>query len=139
MASTKLRLLLDESITEPLATSIMTLVRSAVHVRDFSEARGKPDIEIAAFAEREERLVVAVDGDFKKKTTVKHGVIKLNKRRNDDACLFAIFRAFWKSGHRNKSKRKRTFLSHEGIRIENGKPFEKKWDANPCPHRTSAS
>jgi hypothetical protein len=84
-------------------------------------------------------MVVAVDGDFKKKTIVKHGVIKLNKHRNDDACLFAIFRAFWQSGHRNKSRRKRTFLNHEGIRIENGKPFETKWDRNPCPHTTTAA
>jgi hypothetical protein len=104
-----------------------------------SEARGKTDIEVAAFAEREERLIVAVDGDFKKKTIVKHGVIKLNKHRNDDACLFAIFRAFWQSGYRNKSRRKRTFLNHEGIRIENGEPFETKWDRNPCPHKTTAA
>ena len=139
MASTRLRLLLDESITEPLASDIMQLVRSAIHVRDSSETQGKTDKEIAAFADREERLVVAVDGDFKKKTVVKHGVIKLSKRRNDDKCLFAIFRAFWQSGHRSRSKRKRTFLNHQGIRIENGIGFEEKWDTNPCPHRTSVS
>jgi hypothetical protein len=117
----------------------MELVRSAVHVRDFSEARGKPDIEVAAFADQQNRMVVAVDGDFKKKTAVKQGVIKLKKYRNDDECLFAIFRTFWQSGHRSKSKTKRTFLTHEGIRIENGASFEEKWEKNPCPNRSAVS
>jgi predicted nuclease of predicted toxin-antitoxin system len=138
MAS-RLRLLLDESITEPLATNITNLVRSAVHVRDFSEARGKDDTEVAAFANREDRMVVAVDSDFKRKIVVKCGVIKLRKYRNDDECLFAVFRAFWQSGHRSKSKSRCTFLTHEGIRIENGRPFEERWDKNPCPNRGSAS
>ncbi len=93
------------------------------------------DAEIAAFADREDRLVVAVDSDFRKKTPVRCGVIKLSKDRNDDACLFAIFRAFWQSGHRARSKSKRTFLTHEGIRIENGTTFEQKWIEKPCPHR----
>jgi hypothetical protein len=116
----------------------LQLVKSAVHVRDLPETRGRTDLEVAAFADREGRLVVAVDCDFRKKTMVKHGVIRLSKRRNDDDCLFAIFRAFWQSGERSKSKKKRTFLTHEGIRIENGALFEKKWEKNPCPHRTSS-
>lgn len=139
MASTKLRLLLDELITEPLATNITNMVRSTIHVRDFAEACGKDDLVVAAFANREARTLVAVDGDFKKKIAVRCGVIKLKKYRNDDECLFAVFRAFWQSGHRSKSRSRRTFLSHEGIRIENGNPFEQKWDKNPCPNRGASA
>ena len=129
------RLLLDESITEPLASYIMGLASKAIHVRDCPEARGQDDEAVAAFADRERRMVVAVDADFKKKTVAKYGVIKLRKHRNSDDCLFAIFRAFWQSGHRTKSRLKRTFLNHEGIRIENGEVFEERWHRNPCPNR----
>jgi hypothetical protein len=137
MASTKLRLLLDESITDQLATLIMGLAQSAVYVRHNSVIKGRDDSEVAAFADSDKRIVVALDGDFKRTVIAKYGVIKLKKARNDDECLFAIFRAFWHSGHRSRAKRKRTFLTHEGIRIENGTPFEEKWPEQPCPNRTA--
>ena len=139
MAATRLRLLLDESITEPLATRIMDMVQSTVHVRDYSEVRGMADEIVAAFAVRERRLLVAVDGDFKKKTHVSTGVIKLRKHRHDDDCLFAIFKAFWTSGYRTRSRSKRAFLTHEGFRIENGQAFERRWKSNPCPNRARSS
>lgn len=136
MGKTNLRLLLDESITEPLAGRIMELVPSAIHVRNCQEAQGRCDDEIAAFAHRHRRLLVAVDGDFKK-LTVKSGVIKLNRYGNDDDCLFAIFRAFWQSGWRMKSRQRRTFLSHHCMRIVNGEESIFQWEVAPCPHRAS--
>jgi len=135
MASNQLRLLLDESITDQLAGMIIELVSSAVYIRNLAGKRGMKDPEVAALADEMNRIVVAVDGDFKKKITTKQGVIKMNKARNDDECLFAIFRAFWQSGHRRRAKKKRTFLTHEGIRIENGVPFVADWDKPPCPNR----
>jgi hypothetical protein len=131
VGKTTLRILLDESITEPLAGRIMDLVPSAVHVRDCPQACGRPDDDIAAYALRERRLLVAVDEHFKT-IRVKTGVIKLSKARNDDECLFAIFRAFWQSGHRGKCRARRTFLNHEGIRIVNGQALYYPWDQDPC-------
>jgi hypothetical protein len=135
MASNQLRLLLDESITDQLAGLIMELVSSAIYIRDLAGKRGMKDPQVAALADELNRMIVAVDGDFKRKITAKQGVIKMNKARNDDECLFASFRAFWQSGHRRRAKQRRTFLTHEGIRIENGEPFIAKWDEHPCPNR----
>ena len=135
MASNQLRLLLDESLTDQLASMIMGLVNSAIYIRDLAGKRGMKDAQVAALANEQNRMVVAVDGDFKRKITAKQGVIKMSMGRNDDECLFAIFRAFWQSGHRRRARLRRTFLSHEGIRIENGEPFVAKWDKHPCPNR----
>jgi hypothetical protein len=135
MASNQLRLLLDESISDQLAGLIKGLVQSASYIRDSSSRRGFKDPQIARLADQERRLVVAIDGHFKKKIVAKYGVIKLSKARNDDECLFAIFRAFWQSGHRSRARKKRTFLTHEGIRVENGQSFTAKWDEHPCPNR----
>ena len=134
MASTNLRLLLDESVTEPLASNILRLVPSAVLSRSLV-GQGATDAAIVAFANQHRRIIVAMDSDFKK-YVIDSGLIKLNgPDRADDACLFAIFRAFWRSGYRNRSKRRRTSLSNDGIRIKNGLVFEHKWNPKPCPHR----
>lgn len=131
MASTRLRLLIDESITEPLASSILKLVPSALLSRA-SIGAGAKDPSIVAFANSDRRTIVAMDADFKK-YDVEWGVIKLNgPDRSDDECLFAIFRAFWRSGFRSQSKKRRTSLSNYGIRIKNGVTIEHIWHPKPC-------
>jgi hypothetical protein len=97
--------------------------------------QGTKDPNIVAFANRNRRTIVAMDIDFKK-YEVEWGVIKLNSPdRADDECLFAIFKAFWQSGFRNKSKRRRTVLSNDGLRIKNGTIIEHGWHPKPCSHR----
>lgn len=133
MAATKLRLLLDESITEPLATYIIELVPSAVLSRN-TLGSGAEDPSVALYANRERRTIVAIDSDFMKHD-VEWGVIKLNSpHRADDECLFAIFRMFWISGFRGTSKRRRTSLSNHGLKIKNGKEIEHEWHPKPCPN-----
>lgn len=135
MGSTNLRLLLDESITEPLASSILSLVPSA-RLSKTILGQGAKDTAVAALANRDRRIIVAMDSDFMKHV-VEWGVIKLNgPDRADDNCLFAIFRAFWQSGLRSSSRKRRTSLSNDGMRIKNGIAFEHKWNPKPCPHRT---
>lgn len=136
MASTKLRLLIDESVTEPLASDIITLVPSAVLSR-LKVGQGAEDDTVASFANRDRRAIVAVDSDFKKHR-VEWGVIKINSPdRADDSCLFAIFRTFWLSGFRSVSRKRRTSLTNEGLRIKNGEMIEHVWQPKPCPHHTS--
>lgn len=136
MGSTNLRLLLDESITEPLAGYIIKLVPSAVLSKKIV-GQGAEDISIANFANRDRRIIVAVDSDFKKHV-VEFGVIKINHpERASDDCLFAIFRAFWQSGLRVRSKKRRTSLSNDGFKVKNGTVFEHKWNPKPCPNRPS--
>jgi Domain of unknown function (DUF5615) len=77
MSSPKMRLLLDESVTNPLAKGILRMSRSAVYVRTHPTLKGKEDPEIANEANREKRIIVALDNDYKG-IVVKAGVIKLN-------------------------------------------------------------
>jgi hypothetical protein len=131
VASTRLRLLLDASITEPLASYIVTLVPSAILSRK-SLGQDAKDPSVAAFANTERRTIVAVDSDFKN-YQVDYGVIKINgPDRADDRCLFEIFRAFWKCGLRASGKAKRTFLSRDGVRMHNGEALEHRWHPKPC-------
>ena len=120
MASTKLRLLLDESIPEPLASLIIGLVQSTARSTDLIGSGAKDGV-VALCANEQRRIVVAVDSDFKHHS-VEYGVIKINAPdRADDHCLYQIFYAFWISGLRAKCHKRRTSLTHEGVRIQNGK------------------
>ena len=134
MASTKLRLLLDESVTEPLAGSIVALVPSAKLSKDII-GQGAKDPEVASLANSERRTIIAVDSDFKKYEIV-YGVIKFNHpETTTDECLFAIFKAFWTSGFRSNSRKRRTSLTADGLRIRNGEIVEHHWNPRPCPNR----
>ena len=131
MASTKLRLLLDESITEPLASLIIGLVKS-VERSTAIIGSGAKDGEVVSCANTQKRIVVAIDSDFKK-YPVNYGVIKISgPDRADDHCLYQIFHAFWLSGLRKESRKRRTSLTQDGVTIRNGKPIERKWHPKPC-------
>lgn len=131
MASTKLRLLLDESITEPLASLIVGLVRSAERSTSLVGS-GATDAVVAACANANRRTLIAVDNDFKNHL-VERGVIKINgPDRADDHCLYQIFYAFWKSGLRSAGLKRRTSLTQDGIRIHNGETIEGRWQPKPC-------
>lgn len=136
MSSPKLRLLLDESVTDPLAVNILKICPSAVYARKNPKMKGREDGELAILANADDRTIVALDSDYKQ-IDVKAGVIKLDKNRSNEDCLFAIFKAFWQSGHRQKSRTRRTYLTNEGVRIVNGEPFELKWQPRPCAHHGS--
>jgi hypothetical protein len=134
VASTKLRLLLDESVTEPLASYIVTMVPSA-RLSKHILGQGAEDPAVAKLANRERRTIIAIDSDFSK-ISVNEGVIKLNHPESTmDDCLFAIFKAFWISGFRSESRKRRTSLNAEGLRIKNGKTIEHQWNPRPCPNR----
>ena len=131
MASTKLRLLLDESITEPLASLIIGLERSTARSTAIVGYGAKDNI-VASCANKLKRTVVAVDSDFKNHT-VEYGVIKINSPdKADDHCLYQIFYAFWKSGLRSVSRKRRTSLTQDGVRIHNGQVIDKRWHPKPC-------
>lgn len=133
MASTKLRLLIDASITEPLASLVLALVPSAVLSRH-KVGQAADDKIIVELANKDRRTIVAMDSDFKKYKVV-GGVIRLFPERSDDDCLFAIFRTFWHSGFRSTSRKRRTSLTNDGLRITNGTPVEHKWNPKPCANR----
>ena len=86
MSTPKLRLLLDESVTDPLADGILRLCQSAVYVRKNPLLKGKQDPQIAEEANRTRRTIVAIDSDYKE-ISVSEGVIKLNANRTSEECL----------------------------------------------------
>lgn len=134
MASKNPRLLLDESVTEPLASYIVRLVPSTKLSKSIL-GQGAKDPAVAAFANDDRRTIVAVDSDFRN-YAVTWGVIKINHpERADDDCLFAIFKAFWQSGKRADARKRRTSLTNDGFRIRNGEVIEQNWEKRPCPHR----
>lgn len=135
MASTNLRLLLDESITDPLAAKILTICPGAHYVRK-TTLKGSLDPAIATFANAERRIVVAIDKDFRN-LRLNEGLIKLDRDRSDEDCLFAIFKAFWQSGHRSEVKNHRAYLNNECVRITNGETVEHQWHPKPCAHRSN--
>jgi hypothetical protein len=102
-------------------------------VRTHPKLKGKDDHDIAIEANRDRRIIVALDNDYKD-ISVMAGVIKMNADRTDEVCLIKIFLAFWKSGHRGKAKNRRTYLTNAGIRITNGEEFVHKWHPHPCGH-----
>jgi hypothetical protein len=131
VASTKLRLLLDESITEPLASLIVGLVQSVERSTSIAGFGAKDGI-VAACANTHKRTLVAIDSDFKN-YKIDRGVIRISSSdRADDHCLYQIFYAFWISGLRSSSLRRRTFLTQDGVRIHNGKTIERRWKPKPC-------
>jgi hypothetical protein len=131
VASTKLRLLLDESITEPLASLIIGLVKSAKRSTAII-GYGAKDTDVAICANNQRCTVVAVDSDFKNHV-VDYGVIRITgPDRADDHCLYQIFYAFWKSGLRKESRKRRTSLTQYGVRIHNDKTIERRWHPRPC-------
>lgn len=133
MANTRLRLLLDESITEPLASWIISLVPSTERSREAVGA-GATDFEVAQYANQNRRVIVAIDADFKKLSVV-NGVIKFNSPdRATDDCLFAIFRTFWRSGRRSECRGRRVSLTNDGMTIKNGGLIQAPWKNRPCPN-----
>jgi hypothetical protein len=110
--------------------------RSAVYVRTHPILKGQEDSDIADEANRDGRMIVAPDNDYKG-ISVKAGIIKLNADRTDEDCLIKIFRAFWQSGYRGKAKNRRTYLTNDGIRMTNGEEFVHKWKPHPCSHARS--
>lgn len=86
MSSPRLRLLLDESITNPVAKGIQRLSRSAVYVRTNPSLKGRSDLEVAAAANAERRMIVAIDSDYKG-ISVEAGIIRLSPHHLDEDCL----------------------------------------------------
>jgi predicted nuclease of predicted toxin-antitoxin system len=134
VSTPKLRLLLDESVTDPLADGILRLCQSAVYVRRNPLLKGKKDPQIAEEANRTRRTIVAIDSDYNE-ISVSEGVIKLNANRTSEECLVKMFNAFWKSGHRAEAKTRRTYLTDEGIRMTNGAEKKYPWKKHPCGPR----
>ena len=107
MASNNLRLLIDESVTEPLASQILALVGTAVSSKQTVGA-GVDDADVAAFANKHRRIIVAIDSDFESHS-VKFGVIRIKTLRTSSSCQLRCSKPSGSLAFARRPKRERQF------------------------------
>ena len=121
MASTKLRLLLEASVRDPLARQIQQLVAGVSYVRDIPVLRDAADDTIYQHAQMENRVIVDLDGDFNETRyppgPENPGIIRFSSSRQHDYALLEIFKTFWTCGIRQHCKHSVTYLTLKGVRI----------------------
>jgi predicted nuclease of predicted toxin-antitoxin system len=124
LASTKLRLLLEASIENPLADCIIKLAPSAEYVRRMPSLVHAKDSVIYAYAQKTRRIIVDVDGDFKEASyppgVSNPGIIRFNSARTNYQVRCLIFKRFWQSGLRAQAKNAYTYLTSGPPRIVKG-------------------
>lgn len=60
-----MKFIVDAQLPDALARYLAGLAHDAVHVKQLPKAGDTPDAEIIAYADREERVVVTKDDDFR--------------------------------------------------------------------------
>ncbi len=120
--STNLRLLLDESITDPLARMIRES-SSAINVEYTRELpiRGSTDRGVVDYARQESRIVVTTETGMNHKTfpvCTHAGIIVIAGRRRHELFQAKLFQRFMLSGRRQEAKDAITFLSDREVRIK---------------------
>jgi len=126
--SKKLRLLLDECIPASFARQIgaSSGVSSVevINAKHRLENKGTSDADVMAYATRERRILVTVEGRINEKdyTICTHeGIIVVNATRRHEAEKANLFARFMQSGHRSKSGHAVTKLRLErSERLERG-------------------
>lgn len=120
--NTKLRLLIDESIEDPLADMISSISAfNAICVRDLSDLRGKSDQEVMAHAQVEDRIVLTTDAGFNKSNypICRHeGIIRISTRCRHSSMMADSIRRFAQCGHRSDARHSITVINQEGCTIE---------------------
>jgi len=127
--TTKLRLLLDEAITETLARAIEKLSSvNSVYVRDVMLLKGAEDSAIIAYARQEGRIVVTTDTAFNERAfaiCTHPGIIVFRVDCRHEAIHQEVFQKFLLSGSRKHAKDAMTYLKqgqalirgHEGEQV----------------------
>ena len=108
--STKLRLLLDECVPEAVKQEIRSCSGvSSVEEISSSHPLGNnstPDTEVVAYATRNKRILVTVEGRLNEKvfTICTHeGIIVINATRRHETAKARLFTRFMQSGERGRS------------------------------------
>jgi predicted nuclease of predicted toxin-antitoxin system len=120
--STNLRLLLDESVTDPLAEQIRGSSHSLniEYCRDLSIC-GAPDPAVIQYARDHARIVVTTETGMNHKSfpvCTHPGIIVLAGKHRHESVHAGIFRKFLLSGHRKESKDAVTYLSENEMRVK---------------------
>ena len=120
--NTKLRLLVDESIEDPLADAVSAIAAFNVAcVRDMPDLRGKSDREVMNRARAEERIVLTTDHGFNKVNypICRHkGIIRISTRCKHSSVMAESVRKFAQCGRRSAARHAITVINQEGCVIE---------------------
>jgi len=126
--NTKLRLLIDESIEDPLADIISDMSAfNVVCVRDLSSVKGKSDKNVMACAQEDDRIVLTTDTGFNKGNypiCTHHGIIRISPNCRHSSAMAESVRQFAQCGHRVAAKHSITVIHQEGYTIET---IDKGW------------
>jgi predicted nuclease of predicted toxin-antitoxin system len=120
--NTKLRLLIDESIEDPLADFACGISAfNAACVRDLQDLRGKSDRDVMIRAQAEDRIVLTLDAGFNKSNypICRHeGIIRIGSACKRVSMMADSIGKFSLCGHRSAAKHSITVITKEKCMFE---------------------
>lgn len=121
--TTKLRVLIDAAVTDPLATELMKAsCLKAEYARDIPTLCAATDDAIMQYAREESRIVITTEtgiNEWAFPICSHPGIIVLALRERHEAIGARIFQRFLLSGHRKHTKDSVTYLSQTKAIVRN--------------------
>jgi len=121
--TTKLKLLLDESVPNPLANQLRLISKRSIswsYVTDDAGLKGTKDPALIQYATDRDMIVVTVESSMNERsfTICSHsGIIVISVRRQHEAIRAEIFKRFLLSGYRKYAKHAVTYVTRDRIVI----------------------
>ena len=126
--NTRLRLLIDESIEDPLADAVSAMAAfNVICVRDMPDLRGGSDKAVMNRATVENRIVLTTDHGFNKSNypICRHeGIIRISTQCKHSSVMAELVRKFAQCGSRSAARHAITVINQEGCVIET---IDRKW------------
>ncbi len=120
--SSTLRVLLDESITDPLAAEMSEVSGLNVECCRHLSIKGCSDESVIEYAKREERIVITTETGMNDKSfpiCTHPGIIVMAGRKRHESVHIKNFMRFMLSGHRKEARDAVTFISEHQVRVKN--------------------
>ena len=120
--NTKLRLLIDESVEDPVADVVSRMSAfNAMCVRDLPSLKGGSDRAVMDYAQKDDRIVLTIDAHFNKTNypICRHeGIIRISARCRTGSMVADSIRKFAQCGHRSEAKHSITLINQDSCTIE---------------------
>lgn len=120
--NTNLRLLIDEDVQDPIIEAILRISAFNVQcVRDLPAVQGKSDQEVIAYAKREDRIVLTLDGGYNRDRypiCTHPGIIRIDSKCKHASLISDVIKRFSQCGQRRKAQHAITHLKRDECHIE---------------------
>lgn len=119
--TTKLNLLLDESVPNPLADQLKSISTRSIkcnYVRDHPRLVGTKDPELIKYATERNMIVVTVESSMNEKSfaiCTHAGIIVISVRCRHEIIRAQAFKQFLLSGYRKYARHAVTYVTHDKI------------------------